>query len=285
MKKNDSVKAEVTGSGIYSEVSLAYVYRVDCENAKMPRVMHRHESHIEFVFIAEGEGIYHIDHRKYEAKKGDVLLFDRGVLHDEVPSSDGAIVTYCVGLKTWDFHPQGLDGKMLCPVFHCQAEYLFLHPMFDVLFLAIQQKQKTGIVRHLLQALLLKIDECVKKHKNFIDHEEYHLAWSIKNYIDAHYHEPLTLREIAAAIKINECYLVHIFKAVVGYSPIQYITRRRIGEAQTLLINTRLSITDISLQMGYNNSSYFHKVFSKVVGISPSQYRKSWKRIHGEGSE
>lgn len=56
----------------------------------------------------------------------------------------------------------------------------------------------------------------------------------------------------------------------------QYIIRRRIGEAQNLLISTDRSITDIALSCGYNNSNYFQSVFKNLVGMTPGQYRRDW---------
>jgi len=49
--------------------------------------------------------------------------------------------------------------------------------------------------------------------------------------------------------------------------------RRRLGEAQTLLISTDLSITSISLAVGYGNPNHFDRMFSKYIGMSPSSYR------------
>jgi AraC-like DNA-binding protein len=70
--------------------------------------------------------------------------------------------------------------------------------------------------------------------------------------------------------------LAHVFKESTGFSPIQYIIRRRIGEAQSLLINTNESVTNISGIVGYDNTSYFTTLFSKTVGMSPKKYRQLW---------
>ena len=51
---------------------------------------------------------------------------------------------------------------------------------------------------------------------------------------------------------------------------------RRIGEAQTLLINTGYSATEIAFLVGYNDSNYFNTIFTKIVGMSPIKYRKYW---------
>lgn len=104
------------------------------------------------------------------------------------------------------------------------------------------------------------------------------LGQRIKEYIDEHYLEDLKLPMIAAALHINTYYLSHTFKALTGASPMQYIIRRRIDQAQNLLLTTNYSVTDIAMQCGYNNSNYFQSVFSNLVGMPPGKYRKAWKQ-------
>jgi AraC-type DNA-binding domain-containing proteins len=262
-----------------SGAEIAYVYKVECENAKMPRAMHQHENQLEIVLLVEGGGTYDIDNRRYHANKGDLIFFDAGILHDEVPGGDHAAATYCIGLKNWTL--RRLGEQPMCPVLHCGVDFPLLHKFFDLLFTARCGGEK-DVLEYLLQGLLLKLDDCIKKYQQPLDFDTYHLGGRIKQYIDDHYLEPLTLQQMATAIKINEYYLVHTFKEVFGYSPMQYVIRRRIGEAQTLLINTAASVTEIALQTGYNNSNYFQRVFSTMVGMSPGRYRKSWARAHAE---
>lgn len=56
----------------------------------------------------------------------------------------------------------------------------------------------------------------------------------------------------------------------------QYVIKRRIGGAQSLLINTALPITEIALMVGYKNPIHFHSAFSKIVGTTPGGYQKYW---------
>ena len=58
----------------------------------------------------------------------------------------------------------------------------------------------------------------------------------------------------------------------------KYVALRRMGEAQNLLINTDMSITQIAAQVGYNNSNYFQSVFKRAMGITPREYRVRWVR-------
>ena len=58
----------------------------------------------------------------------------------------------------------------------------------------------------------------------------------------------------------------------------QYATRRRIGEAQSLLIYTSMPVTYIAARVGYSNQSHFNSLFSKYVGMSPTQFRKEYAK-------
>ena len=97
--------------------------------------------------------------------------------------------------------------------------------------------------------------------------------------------EPITLQSMGEALHISPYYLSHVFKQMSGYSPVQYLLRRRIGEAQTLLITTDLSITRIAEMVGYDTQSYFNLQFTKNVGMPPGKFRQSFQGTDGEGGK
>ena len=101
-------------------------------------------------------------------------------------------------------------------------------------------------------------------------------AQRIKDYIDKHFADEFSLQQMADALHVSPYYLAHICKEVTGYSPLQYVLRRRIGEAQTLLITTDLPVTRIASQVGYDNPSHFNAQFSKAVGMAPRTFRKEY---------
>ena len=102
---------------------------------------------------------------------------------------------------------------------------------------------------------------------------------AVRSRLDTSYEENITLADLAKEFHISTFHLAHAFKAACGYAPLQYITRRRIGEAQSLLIDTSLPITEIAIRTGYNSSSYFNKAFHKITGMSPRDYRKAYRKI------
>lgn len=126
------------------------------------------------------------------------------------------------------------------------------------------------IAHYSTQALLEIIWHVIheKSESNHTKHS-YFLGRSIKEYIDEHYCEPLTMHQICTDLKLSESYVSHAFKDMLGYSPMQYVMRRKIGEAQTLLISTDYSITKIAQTVGYDSPSHFNQRFLKYVGISP----------------
>ena len=122
---------------------------------------------------------------------------------------------------------------------------------------------------------MVKFRIIIEKNGDVKQIKEPSLATKVKIYIDKNYNENISLKSIAEAVNANQYYLSHIFK--MEMSPIRYVTCRRIGEAQNLLINTNLNITEIALNVGYTNSNYFQNVFRKAVGLTPGNYRKKWK--------
>ncbi len=99
-------------------------------------------------------------------------------------------------------------------------------------------------------------------------------VYSVARYIHAHYPEDLSLEFLAKYFGISASYLSHRFKDVTGFSVTDYIQMTRIRNAQALLINTKMPITEIAEPCGFNCFSQFNRVFRKHIGMAPSAYRK-----------
>ena len=93
------------------------------------------------------------------------------------------------------------------------------------------------------------------------------------DYIGRHYAEALSLEEVAEHIHLNASYLSALFKKATNANFRDYLNKVRIAEAQRLLVNTDSTIVDIAANCGFNDQSYFTKVFKKATGMTPRQYR------------
>ena len=111
-----------------------------------------------------------------------------------------------------------------------------------------------------------------------MDDELTNTGIAIKRWLDLHYQEDITLQDISEALFLSQYHISRAFKRFSGYSPTQYIARRRIGEAQSLLIHTQMPILDIALRVGYNSNSLFSRTFKTIVGRTPVQYRKDMQK-------
>lgn len=95
-----------------------------------------------------------------------------------------------------------------------------------------------------------------------------------KEYIRRNYALPISLEEVAEKADYNPAYFSSLFKKHTGQNFSDYLTEVRIEQAKELLKSTRDSVTDIAERVGYTDSKYFRKLFKKVTGIRPNDYRK-----------
>ena len=92
-------------------------------------------------------------------------------------------------------------------------------------------------------------------------------------YMQAEHQRPLSRQEIAASLGISQAYLSTIFQQELGLTPWDYLNRYRVARARTLLRESGVSVTEVAVRVGFNDPSYFGRVFRRVVGCSPQQYR------------
>lgn len=98
-----------------------------------------------------------------------------------------------------------------------------------------------------------------------------------KQYIRQHFAEDLSLEEAAETVHLNPFYFSKLFKQHVGETFIDYLTGLRIDRAKQLMEEQDLSLKEVSYQVGYKDPNYFSRVFKKVTGVAPSEYRSQLK--------
>lgn len=98
----------------------------------------------------------------------------------------------------------------------------------------------------------------------------------VKEYLDIHYKEKISLDFLAEKFYMNKFYLTRIFKEQFGVSVNSYLLQTKITHAKHMLRFTDKTVENIGLECGIGDGNYFIKVFKKVEGITPGQFRKSW---------
>jgi YesN/AraC family two-component response regulator len=94
-----------------------------------------------------------------------------------------------------------------------------------------------------------------------------------KAFIDSHQAEDLCLGEVARAVNTSTFYFCKMFKKATGLHFTEYLSRVRIEKARNLLLNPNLRVSEIAYEVGFQSLTHFNRVFKKLIGNSPTEYR------------
>lgn len=95
----------------------------------------------------------------------------------------------------------------------------------------------------------------------------------IRAFIDAHYMEELSMQDAARAMRYSDAYFCKLFKQCFHVNFSAYLNEYRVEKAKAMMADPRLNVKDISVACGYSDSNYFARVFKRITGRTPSEYR------------
>ncbi len=124
----------------------------------------------------------------------------------------------------------------------------------------------------MFKSLSVLINDSIEK--SFVVADASDTLMRVVHYVDTHYTEMINLELLSEQFNISLSHLCRQFKRIAGASFTEYVTKKRITQACELLRYTQQPVSNIGMQVGYPDYFHFNKVFKKVVGVSPSTYRK-----------
>ena len=119
----------------------------------------------------------------------------------------------------------------------------------------------------------LQIPEPEEKDEKLEGIKNHVLAEHIREYLETHYMEDISLQDAAEQLHYSDAYFCKFFKQNFDRSFIVYLSELRIEKAKELLADITINVKDIGQKVGYRDSSYFTKVFKRFTGVTPSEYR------------
>lgn len=102
--------------------------------------------------------------------------------------------------------------------------------------------------------------------------------WKARKFIEAHSGEELSLHKVAKAVNISANHLSEKFKQVTGINFVEYVARTRFEHACDLLRNPNLRVSEIAFAVGFQSLSQFNRVFKKLSGKSPTEFRAAYRK-------
>lgn len=238
-------------------------------------IPHTH-GYTELFYIIGGNGQFQIDDERFPVKAHQLVIINPNIIHTEL-SYDAHPLEYIVlGIEGLEIAGSGSSEDRYC-VYTFPTANKVLNCMQSILREMQERDLEHQMVcqayMNILVVQLMRNTETSMTQVSDSSHANRQCA-TIRRYIDNHYKEPLTLDLLASEVNVNKYYLAHAYKEAYGISPINYMIARRIQAGKRLLIETDLSLSQISGILGFSSASYFSQSFRKAEGISPVEYRK-----------
>lgn len=259
--------------------------------------VHWHEE-FEITLVRSGSCTYQIDLTPFPIRKGDFLLLPPGMLHGtgERPGPDFITDSFVFRLDmlmsqipdscTTQFLTPLSDGRLRFPVHlsgDSEAAQLLLQPFEQIC--RIFTEKPSGYELE-IKAVLFHLFFLLRMHVPFQHQPQKHAEITDKlktvlQFIHENYQQTVTIRELADLCHFSEYHFMRFFKRHMNMTCIEYLNQYRLEVAAGQLAQTSLPVTSIALECGFNNISYFNRVFRKKFGITPKEYRCCSGMDHG----
>ena len=263
-------------------------YHIENRGQSFQIPVHWHDE-LEIIYVKSGFLTVNISGENYIGKPGDAFVVSPGNLHF-MGSQTGTVdyFTFLFPLKYIAFRSDDmLDDKLIEPL---NSGHLMISPeikdtvkeqceQLARVYAAEIDKSESKITSQIRKKIILLqfIHELWKKGfivendttgRNTVEKE-------MVSYIQQNYMGKILLREFGEQFHLSEKYISRYFKEHFHITLSQYVTYLRLEHAKQMLQEPDISVTEVAMQSGYQNISYFIRSFKKTYGVSPLKYRKS----------
>ncbi len=246
-------------------------------------------SHIyyEVFYVQSGQCRFLLKDMVYSLKKGDFVYIVPGELHHAIFDMGDCDLITCYFKEDYIEHqiferwlpmklPQNFSSFMgTIPALYQEDYYSLINQMIAECS-GIDKFSDAFLACHLQEMVLFMTRHSVLNHEtpSLINTNDADILAATK-YIYQNFRQHLTLEDVASIASLSPTYFSKKFKQVTGMGFKEYLNYVRLKHAQTALLTTSNTITDIALEYGFNDSNYFKDLFKKVYGKSPREYRKN----------
>ncbi|MGY4691065.1 response regulator transcription factor [Salibacterium sp. K-3] len=173
------------------------------------------------------------------------------------------------------YHPEQVKSWIHKILIDIELKYQSLQHYSDrpssILYSEIHALRHIGELKTYLQAYVQRKIDLAAHLRESSDRRE---IWEAKKYVDTHLDQKITMEGAANYLHLNPSHFSRMFKQETGETFVEYTTKKKMEQAAHDLLYTNHTVDEVALSIGYDNTSYFAKLFRKFSGVSPKQYRK-----------
>ncbi len=224
------------------------------------------------IYCTEGKGVIEVEDRIYRLEKSDAFCIPRNVRHKYYADEKEPWSILWVHFKGDNTNYFPLEERKIVHINSRHSDNRMM-VLFNLLFRVLERNYTIGNFIYISQVLSLILSEIYFREK--VDEssvQDRHVTMVIR-YMYQHLRESLTLEEISEEVQLSKSYLNAVFKAQTGKSPVEFFIHLKMQEACKLLKSTDYYIYEVSSELGYTDQYYFSRIFKKVVGVSPKDYK------------
>jgi AraC-like DNA-binding protein len=257
-------------------------YHVESTHPRYQMPYHWHPEY-EIIRILEGSFLLTVDGNLVNAGKNDILFIQGGTPHGGVPEDCSyECVVFDLRLLLSNnkicnkLIQQLLRHEIILPPKHNTTS---INKAVNDLFYAMNAKkpgyefQVQGMLYTLFGIFVETHDYSINTASGTVSSQQINRFKDVLNYIEEHYMESITLEDMALAAGLSPRYFCRFFRKMTQYTPMEYLGYYRIECACEQLAEAQQNITEIALNCGFNDISYFIKSFHKAKGVTPKQYK------------
>lgn len=269
-------------SKVEHDFCITYKQRTSAYNM---RAFHYHNVY-ELYFFTSGERLLFYKDHLYHVSEGDIVFVRKDELHCFTDADTYGHSFFLVDFQDEFLLNLGIDNINLSECFEKEIIVVSLplnkrsaiRAKFQELleeFNGTMPHREVQIKLKLASILIsLSISQDMYGEKQEAFYQKQFIVSKAMKFINENYQKKISLDEIADHVQYSRNYFCEYFKKYSGFTIVEYTNNIRVQKAQTYLSNTKLSITEIAGLCGFDSSTHFGRVFRKVTGMSPLQFRK-----------
>lgn len=235
------------------------------------------------IYCISGSGKYKIENRQYEVKANQYFILPAYIPHAYASNNEDPWTIYWIHFKGTlaPYYAQTGEAPITISS-NLNSRIADRNAIFEDIFMTlsdgytIENLRYTTSLLHFYLGSLQYLPIYRKYHKRAesdTKSEENLIINAALKYMEENIGKSITLQDIAKYTGYSISHFSMLFKSNTGHSPLSYFNKMKIKKACELLDTTDLKINQISSMVGFNDSLYFSRLFSKIVGISPKKYR------------